>query len=281
MTKSGRGLNMDADGYPAAASRCPPQYQGMHLKKQQARQLSYSTFYLQRGFQGSACVPSPGVCLPPGGPRAGTRRGALPPAPEGGRGTSSAGAAPVTQEAFVGRDWARGGRPRAGGGQRPRSRQRVGGGAGPLIAPGRSVGAASCQASPGRSRCWRWARGSRRRGGAAPAPPPGRGGPRCWRGSPGWTGRCSARRRTLRRGGGTHTTRRDTNDSALQRGPALPAPSAAGSGGGPPPLRLPTPPPRFPPPPPRLGLTVCHVGAVDGVEAAASRRPDGAATVGL
>lgn len=128
MTKSGLGLNTDADGYPAAASRCPPQYQGMHLKKQQARQLSYSMFYLQRGFQGSACVPSPGVCLPPGGPRAGTRRGALPPAPEGGRGTSSAGAAPVTQEAFVGRDWARGGDPGRGEGSAPGGGSGLGGG---------------------------------------------------------------------------------------------------------------------------------------------------------
>lgn len=82
-------------------------------------------------------------------------------------------------------------------------------------------------------------------------------------------------------GGDTHTTGRDTKDSALQRGPALPAPSAAGSGGGPPASGSPPPPPRFPPPLPRLGLTVGHVGAVDGVEAAASRRPDGAATVGL
>lgn len=71
----------------------------------------------------------------------------------------------------------------------------------PLIAPGRSVGAAASRASPAPSPCWRWATGSRRHGGTAPAPPPGRDGPRCWRGSPGWTRRCSDRRRTLAEGG--------------------------------------------------------------------------------
>lgn len=68
-----------------------------------------------------------------------------------------------------------------------------------LIALGRSVGAAASRASRAPSRCWRPARGSRGVGGA---PPPGRGGPRCWRGSPDWTGCCWAPRRTLRPGRG-------------------------------------------------------------------------------
>lgn len=55
VTEAGWGLSMDAGRRPAAESRCPPPCQGMHLKNQPARQLSHSTFYLQRGFQGSAC----------------------------------------------------------------------------------------------------------------------------------------------------------------------------------------------------------------------------------
>lgn len=84
-TEAGWGLYKDAGGRSTAQSRCPPPYQGMHLKNQPARQLSHSTFYLQRGFQGSACVPSPGgVRLPcrlagHSGPGAG---GALCPQPQ-------------------------------------------------------------------------------------------------------------------------------------------------------------------------------------------------------
>lgn len=57
-----------------------------------------------------------------------------------------------------------------------------------------------------------------------------------------------------------------------------------------PPLQMPRgvgrPPPDLPPSPPPgacrlVGLTVGHLGAVDGIEAAAPRRPDGAAAVGL
>lgn len=94
-----------------------------------------------------------------------------------------------------------------------------------LIAPGRSVGAAASRASRAPSRCWLPARGSRGVGGV---PPPGRGGPRCWRGNPGWTGRCSAPRRTLRPGRG--------------RG-ALPQPPAPPPGPDGPPV-LPCPPAR-------------------------------------
>lgn len=90
-------------------------------------------------------------------------------------------------------------RRRTGAGSGPGGRRGVAS-LGPFIAPGRSVGAAASRASPAPSRCWRWARGSRRRGRTALVPPPGRDGPRCWRGSPGWTGRCSDRRRTLGRG---------------------------------------------------------------------------------
>lgn len=139
---------------------------------------------------------------------------------------------------------------------------------GPLIAPGRSVGAAASRASPAPSRCWRWARGSQRRGRTALVPPPGRDGPRCWRGSPGWTGRCSDRRRSLGR-------REGRGRAARYRGAPRclpPAPRAARGA-------------RAPPLPQgraaRVALTVSHLGAVDGVEAAASRRPNGAATVGL
>lgn len=161
----------------------------------------------------------------------------------------------------------------AGRGRRPRRWRKARDAVfpGPFIAPGRSVGAAASRASPAPSRCWRWARGSRRRGGAAPAPPPGTSGPRCWRGSRGWTGRCSARRHTLRRGGAEVTAAR------YSRGPGRPPLALRGAGR----------PPRLSPPPPRgrgcrrAGLTVGHLGAVDGVEAAASRRPDRAAAVGL
>lgn len=261
-TEAGWGLYKDAGGSPAAQFRCPPPCQRMHLKNQPARQLSHSTFYLQRGFQGSACVPSPGVCLP-------CRRA--------GDSWPGAGEALCLQPQ---REAAAQGAPglllwhekrlqeAAEGGRRPR-RQARGAGPQPLIAPGRSVGAAASRASPAPSRCWRWARGSRRRGGTALVPPPGRDGPRCWRGSPGWTGRCSARRRTLRRGKGR-------GHAARYRGvPRCPPRVPRGAGASPGPASIPRAAPG------RVGLTVGHLGAVDGIEAAASRRPNGAATVGL
>lgn len=155
---------------------------------------------------------------------------------------SGAGAAPPAREVL------RGGGTRSSRGQ-PRNRRWPR----PLIAPGRSVGAAASRASRAPSRCWRLARGSRRDGGAAPAPPPERGGPRCWRGSPGWTARHSAPSRSLAPG------------RAAYRGP---------------PSRDPRP-PAAPGPPPAAGLTVGHLGAVARLEAAASRRPDRAAAVRL
>lgn len=261
-TEAGWRPYKDAGGRPAAQSRCPPPHQGMHLKNQPARQLSDSTFYLQRGFQGSACVPSPGVCLPcrragDSGPGSG---GALCLQPQREPAAQGVPGLPLwpgkrLQEA-------------AGRGRRPRQQAR-GAALRPLIAPGRSVGAAASRASPAPSRCWRWARGSRRRGGTALVPPPGRDGPRCWRGSPGWTGRCSARRRTLRRGEGRRHAARYRG--APRCSPRVPR----GAGGSPGPASIPRAAPG------RVGLTVGHLGAVDGVEAAASRRPNGAATVGL
>lgn len=219
----------------------------MHFKNQPARHLSHSMLYLQRGFQGSARVPSPGLCPPcrgAGKSPAGGRRGALPAAPEGSGGPRGSGAAPLAREAF------------AGGAGRGVPALR------PLIAPGRSVGAAASRASPAPSRCW--ARGSRRRGGTALVPPPGRDGPRCWRGSPGWTGRCSGRRRSLRRA--------EHGDTAARyRGCRAASPVRGERGCPAPPL----------PPARRARLTVGHLRAVDGLEAAASRRPNGAATVGL
>lgn len=159
--------------------------------KEPAGQTALSQHVLfAAGIPGQRVCPEPGAC-----PALPCRARAIPARglclqPRGERRPRGLRACPALPRSVCRRG-------RAGKGPR---RQARGAALGPLIAPGRSVGAAASRASPAPSRCWRWARGRRRRGGTAPAPLPGRDGPRCWRGNPGWTGRRSARRRTLRRG---------------------------------------------------------------------------------